>query len=111
MSETLGVPVALPAYVPEGYSLQGGFLTRPTSHGQRGILRYSDGVRFLTVIVSRRRELGQHAAPPSATAKGGAVVIRNPRGAIALAVRGETVYVVLGQFSEETLQKIAASIP
>ncbi len=111
MSETLGVPVALPAYVPEGYSLQGGFLTRPTSHRQRGILRYSDGVRFLTVIVSRRRELGQHPAPPAAAAEGGAVVIRSPRGAVALAVRGETAYVVIGQFPEETLQKIAASIP
>jgi len=111
MSQALGVPVALPAYLPEGYSLQGGFLTRATARGQRGILRYSDGVRFLTVIVSRRQELGHHPAPPAAAAEGGAVVIRGPRGAVALAVRGETVYVVIGQLSEETLHKIAASIP
>ncbi len=110
LGQVLGFTVTPPSFVPEGFTLRRTMLTREGGRGTRGILHFSDDVTALTVMVGRRQDIRQRL-PTDAEAAGGAAVVQRPRGSFAMAVRGDAVYLVFGPLPDDTLQRIAASIP
>ncbi|HEY3397556.1 MAG TPA: sigma-E factor regulatory protein RseB domain-containing protein [Armatimonadota bacterium] len=114
LSQALGVPVALPRFVPEGFAFKGAFLAQPDPErpaGQtrpRGGLRYTDGVHNLMVMVIPLRNAPGRRFPPEALQPGGAALIQQ-RQILAVAVRGQTVYLVSGALQEDVLRQVAAS--
>jgi negative regulator of sigma E activity len=75
------------------------------------VLHFSDRVAALNVLVGRRRDLRQPDLPASAEGAGNSVLLQRARGSIAVAIRGDAVYAVFGPVPDDTLQRIAASIP
>jgi hypothetical protein len=111
LGQALGFAVGPPGYVPEGFALRRVLLIQQTKPGPRGVLHFSDNVTALTVMVGRRQDWRAHTPPTGAEGPGGAAIVRRPRGTVAVAVRGEAVYLVFGPLPDDTLQRIAASIP
>lgn len=113
LSEILGFAVTPPAFVPEGFTLRHAMVTRPVAgreNARRGILHYSDGVAGMTVVVSHYSPT-HFRAPAGAADPGGAAVVKRGRGSFAIAIRGPALYLVSGPVPDETLQRVAASVP
>lgn len=111
LGQALGFVVTPPAYVPDGFVLRRILLIKQAKPGPRGVLHFSDGVTALTVMVGRRQDLHTQRFPEAAAQPDGAVVVRRPRGTVAVAVRGEAIYIVFGPLPDDSLQRIAASVP
>lgn len=111
LGKQLEVTLHLPKYLPEGFVLRGIFVPEAGRPGRGGVVHYSDGVRAFNILVHRREAAGQKRIPPQAEGPGQAVLIRRSRGVMALAVRGQVIYVVTGSLPEPMLHRIAASIP
>lgn len=110
LGQILGFAVTPPSFVPEGFTLRRIMVTKEAEHGRRGILHYSDGVAALTVIAGRREDT-HLPPPPGADAPGGAAVVTRSRGSFAVALRGTALYLVSGPVPDDTLQRVAASVP
>jgi hypothetical protein len=110
LGQALGFTVEMPASIPEGFSLQRVVLAQG-ARGPLGVLHFWDGVEVLNVLVFRRQDLRPSQLPAQAEGAGNAAIIERPRGSAAVAIRGQAVYTVLGPLPDDTLRRIAASIP
>ena len=111
LRQALAMPLAEPGLLPDGFVLRGAFLPRREELRGAGIIRYSDGVRTLEVLVTRRSEARHGPLLRPASDPGQAVTMRRGRRVMAVAVRGDLVYAVSGPLPEQELQRVAASLP
>lgn len=103
LSRWLGIPLAHPQYLPEGFVYEGSFLGECPQQGRQPVacLRYTDGLRTISVFQSCR--MRTHVGEPEGVplASGGMVRIH----------RGGATFVFVGDASEEELARMAQSLP
>lgn len=136
LSAGVGFAVRLPRYLPPGYVLQGGYLRQERPHGHargeaRGRpgrppvaeLRYTDGIRVLSVFQRQRTE--EEAQHGERRGKGGPwrhrhgreapksrerMVVNRGNEKVVRYLGAERVVIVAGDLTEDELTRVAKSI-